>query len=222
VNTTESNAMLLCGACGAAVDDLAENGDVCGECRKGFYDQADLDLLGVTAADARSALHHEATDPWATATVKAEWLDRVPTTLLQLVADLDDQLRPVVEDPWADGKPKTQARVKDASIAQVREQTNIAEVISERVTLRPAGGGNLKGLCPFHEERTPSFNVRPQVGAYHCFGCGVGGDAIDFVMRSRQVSFAEAVALLAAHLGLPVEYVNGIGDPWATGQAPPF
>jgi DNA primase len=100
-------------------------------------------------------------------------------------------------------------RIRDEDIALVRERTNIADVISEQVTLRPAGAGSLKGLCPFHDEKTPSFNVRPQVGAFHCFGCSEGGDAIDFVMKIDHLSFAEAVERLAARAGVQLRYVEG-------------
>jgi DNA primase len=100
-------------------------------------------------------------------------------------------------------------RIREEDIALVRERTNIADVVGDQVTLRPAGGGSLKGLCPFHDEKTPSFNVRPQVGAYHCFGCNVGGDAIDFVMKIDHLSFAEAVERLAARAGVQLRYVEG-------------
>jgi DNA primase len=100
-------------------------------------------------------------------------------------------------------------RIRDEDIALVRERTNIADVVSDQVTLRPAGAGSLKGLCPFHDEKTPSFNVRPQVGAYHCFGCDAGGDAIDFVMKIDHLSFAEAVERLAARAGIQLRYVEG-------------
>ena len=66
-------------------------------------------------------------------------------------------------------------RVKDEDIALVRDRTSIADIIGESVTLRPAGGGNLKGLCPFHDEKTPSFTVAPARNVYYCHGCGQGG-----------------------------------------------
>lgn len=95
-------------------------------------------------------------------------------------------------------------RIRDDDIAAVREATKIEEVIGQHVTLRSAGGGNLKGLCPFHEERSPSFNVTPARGLYHCFGCGKGGDVIAFVQEVESLSFADAVERLAerAHLTL--------------------
>jgi DNA primase len=91
-------------------------------------------------------------------------------------------------------------------IALVRERTSIVDVISERVTLKSAGGGNLKGLCPFHDEKSPSFNVTPARGFYHCFGCGVGGDVINFVMEIDHLSFTEAVERLAGRVGVQLRY----------------
>ena len=89
-------------------------------------------------------------------------------------------------------------RILAEDIALVRERARIDEVISDQVTLKPAGGGSLKGLCPFHDERSPSFHVTPAKGLYHCFGCQAGGDVIDFVMKTDMVTFAEAVEKLAA------------------------
>ncbi|WP_026922870.1 DNA primase [Glycomyces arizonensis] len=97
-------------------------------------------------------------------------------------------------------------RIRDADIQLVRERVDIAEVIGERVTLRNAGGGNLKGLCPFHDERSPSFNVTPARGVYHCFGCGVGGDAITFLTELDGLTFVEAIERLAARAGLKLTY----------------
>ena len=97
-------------------------------------------------------------------------------------------------------------RIRDADIQLVRERVDIADVIGERVTLRNAGGGNLKGLCPFHDERSPSFNVTPARGVYHCFGCGVGGDAITFLTELDGLSFVEAVERLAARAGIKLTY----------------
>nr|WP_025272109.1 DNA primase [Haloglycomyces albus] len=102
-------------------------------------------------------------------------------------------------------------RIRQADIQRVREQIDIADVISERVTLRNAGGGNQMGLCPFHDERSPSFNVTPARGVYHCFGCGVGGDAITFLMEADGLSFAEAVERLAAKAGFQVTYEDDAG-----------
>ncbi|GAA2897228.1 DNA primase [Actinoplanes cyaneus] len=100
------------------------------------------------------------------------------------------------------------ARVKDEDIALVRDRTSIADVISETVTLRSAGGGNLKGLCPFHDEKSPSFNVSPARGVYFCFGCGQGGDAIKFLMDAEHLSFVEALERLAGKAGIQLRYDN--------------
>src|SRR5215467_5772896 len=97
-------------------------------------------------------------------------------------------------------------RIRQDDVDQVRESVRIEEVIAEHVALKPAGVGSLKGLCPFHDERTPSFNVRPQVGRYHCFGCGEGGDVIDFVQKVDHLSFSEAVERLAARIGHTLRY----------------
>ncbi|WP_020574510.1 DNA primase [Actinopolymorpha alba] len=100
-------------------------------------------------------------------------------------------------------------RIRDDDIALVRERTRIDEVISQYVTLRPAGAGSLKGLCPFHDEKSPSFNVRPQIGYAHCFGCGVGGDAIWFIQEIEGLSFVEAMERLAARAGIQLRYADG-------------
>ena len=94
-------------------------------------------------------------------------------------------------------------------VETVRERVRIDEVIGAHVTLRPAGVGTLKGLCPFHDEKTPSFNVRPQVGRYHCFGCGEGGDVIAFVQKVDGLGFTEAVEHLAGRIGLTLRYEDG-------------
>ena len=99
-------------------------------------------------------------------------------------------------------------RVKDEDIALVRDRTSIADIINETVTLRSAGGGNLKGLCPFHDEKTPSFNVATAKGVYYCYGCGAGGDAIAFVMNLEHLSFVEAVERLAAKAGIQLTYIE--------------
>ena len=90
-------------------------------------------------------------------------------------------------------------------IENLRERTDLAELIGKRITLKKAGS-NYKACCPFHDERTPSFNVRPDKGFYHCFGCGAHGDAIAFLQEYENLSFTEAVESLAAHLGLDVPY----------------
>jgi DNA primase len=100
-------------------------------------------------------------------------------------------------------------RIKADDIALVKERSSIEDVVREHVTLRPAGPGSLKGLCPFHDEKTPSFNIRPAVGAWHCFGCGEGGDVISFVQKVEHLTFAEAVERLAQKLGMELQYDEG-------------
>jgi DNA primase len=104
-------------------------------------------------------------------------------------------------------------RIRDEDIALVRERSAIADVVGAQVGLRNAGGGSLKGLCPFHEEKTPSFNVSPARGYFHCFGCGVGGDVIDFVMKSDHLSFTEAIERLAGRAGIALRYEEGGAAP---------
>jgi DNA primase len=99
-------------------------------------------------------------------------------------------------------------RIRDDDIALVRERTPIEEVVSAHVTLRPAGGGSLKGLCPFHDEKSPSFHVTPVRGFYHCFGCQEGGDVITFVQKIEGVGFTEAVERLAGRYGVDLRYVD--------------
>jgi len=104
-------------------------------------------------------------------------------------------------------------RIRDDDIALVRERSPVADVIGEYVALRPAGGGNLKGLCPFHEEKSPSFNVTPARGFWHCFGCAAGGDVISFVQQIDHLAFAEAVERLAARVGIQLRYEQGGAAP---------
>jgi DNA primase len=102
-------------------------------------------------------------------------------------------------------------RIRDEDIALVREKSPIADVIGDHVQLRNAGGGNLKGLCPFHDEKSPSFNVTPTRGMYYCFGCQAGGDVIRFVQDIEHVDFGEAVERLAQRAGVQLRYVEGGG-----------
>jgi DNA primase len=97
-------------------------------------------------------------------------------------------------------------RIRDEDITLLRERVSIVDVVSDHVTLKPAGGGNLKGLCPFHDEKTPSFQVKPSQGVYYCFGCASGGDTIRFVMEIDHLSFVEAVERLAARSGIELRY----------------
>ncbi|MCU0266506.1 MAG: DNA primase [Actinomycetia bacterium] len=104
-------------------------------------------------------------------------------------------------------------RIRDEDIALVRERARIDEVVGEYVQLRSAGGGSLKGLCPFHEERSPSFNVTPARGYFFCFGCSEGGDVITFVQKIDHLTFAEAVERLAAKYGVQLRYEEGGSAP---------
>ncbi|HEV2873185.1 MAG TPA: DNA primase, partial [Actinomycetota bacterium] len=97
-------------------------------------------------------------------------------------------------------------RIRDESIAEIREATDVVALVGEYVTLRPGGGTRMKGLCPFHQEKTPSFTVDSSRGLFHCFGCGIGGDAIDFLMKQETLSFTEAVERLAHRSGIEVRY----------------
>ncbi len=100
-------------------------------------------------------------------------------------------------------------RISQADVEEVKARTNIADIIGERVALKSAGVGSLKGLCPFHDERSPSFHVRPQVGFYHCFGCGESGDVYTFLQRMDHLSFAESVERLAARVGITLHMEEG-------------
>ncbi|MDN5656809.1 DNA primase [Brevibacterium sandarakinum] len=101
--------------------------------------------------------------------------------------------------------------IKREDIDELRSRTRIDEVVGEFVTLKTAGIGSLKGLCPFHDERTPSFTVRPQVGMYHCFGCGESGDVFSFLQKIEQLSFVETVESLAGKIGMHLRYEDGKG-----------
>ncbi|EFC85873.1 DNA primase [Parafrankia sp. EUN1f] len=100
-------------------------------------------------------------------------------------------------------------RIRDADIALVRERSPIADIVGDHVQLRPVGGGSLVGLCPFHDEKSPSFNVRPSVGFFHCFGCNEGGDVYAFVRKIDGLSFPEAVERLARRAGITLTYEGG-------------
>ncbi|MGG5751285.1 DNA primase [Zafaria sp. Z1313] len=99
--------------------------------------------------------------------------------------------------------------IKREDIDEVRSRTDIKEVVEGYVTLRSAGVGSFKGLCPFHDERSPSFHVRPQVGSFHCFGCGESGDVISFIQKMDHTGFSETVERLAARIGYELRYEDG-------------
>ncbi|MCL7493234.1 MULTISPECIES: DNA primase [Streptomyces] len=100
-------------------------------------------------------------------------------------------------------------RINDDDVKAVRDAVPIDAVVSEYLQLRNAGGGNLKGLCPFHDEKSPSFHVSPAKGLYHCFGCQEGGDTVDFIMKLDHLSFAETIERLASQAGITLRYEEG-------------
>ncbi|MBA0126215.1 DNA primase [Haloechinothrix sp. YIM 98757] len=99
--------------------------------------------------------------------------------------------------------------IRESDIAEVRERNRIDDVIGEYIALRRAGGGALKGLCPFHDEKSPSLNVRPSHGTFHCFGCGEGGDVIAFITKIEHLGFVESVERLADRAGIQLTYTGG-------------
>ena len=112
-----------------------------------------------------------------------------------------------MSQPQSNGSTPPRGRLADSVVDRVRERAseNIADIVSESVTLKPSGGGSLKGLCPFHDERTPSFNVNTSTGRYHCFGCGEDGDGISFIQEINGGDFRWAVEYLADRYGIPIE-----------------
>ncbi|HEX2861179.1 MAG TPA: DNA primase, partial [Lacunisphaera sp.] len=103
--------------------------------------------------------------------------------------------------------------IKANSIRDLKNRVNIHDVVIRVVALKKAGGGRFKGLCPFHSEKTPSFNVSADKGFFKCFGCGKAGDAINFVMETEGLQFTEAVEAIAQRFGFPLEYEEGSGGP---------
>jgi DNA primase len=99
-------------------------------------------------------------------------------------------------------------RIPDRDIAAIRERTRIEDVVGDYVQLRRAGADSMKGLCPFHDEKSPSFHVRPNHGHFHCFGCGEGGDAYAFLQKIEHITFVEAVEMLADRIGYTVTYTG--------------
>ena len=104
-------------------------------------------------------------------------------------------------------------------LARLKERTSIEDVVREQVTLRRSGS-SLVGLCPFHDEKTPSFHVNPATGYYHCYGCGEGGDVISFVQKTEHLAFTEAVQRLADKIGMELRLEEGSrqGDDATTGR----
>ena len=104
-------------------------------------------------------------------------------------------------------------RIREEVIAAIRERLPIEQVIGDYVTLKPAGAGRFKGLCPFHDEKTPSFNVNAALGFYKCFGCSAGGDLIRFVQDKDNLSFVETIEVLARRAGVEITYEQGGAAP---------
>jgi len=99
-------------------------------------------------------------------------------------------------------------RISDRDIASIRERVRIEDVVGEYVQLRRAGVDSMKGLCPFHDEKSPSFHVRPNHGHFHCFGCGEGGDVYTFLQKIEHVTFVEAIEMLADRIGYTITYTG--------------
>ncbi|MDF9810464.1 DNA primase [Aurantimicrobium minutum] len=109
-------------------------------------------------------------------------------------------------------------RIRQADVEELKQRVNIADVIGDYVTLKSAGVGSMKGLCPFHDERSPSFHVRPTVGYFHCFGCGESGDVYTFVQKMDHLSFTESIERLAQRINFELHYEEGSGKPNESGN----
>jgi DNA primase len=108
-------------------------------------------------------------------------------------------------------------RIRASDVEEVKRRTNLADLVGDYVTLKNAGIDSMKGLCPFHDERSPSFHVRPALGYYHCFGCGESGDAFTFLQRMDHLTFTESVERLAARIHYVLTYEEGA---WRARSAP--
>ncbi len=115
-----------------------------------------------------------------------------------------------VQPPGAAAFPATMPLVKPTCVRDLRTRVNIVDVISRSVTLKKAGS-RFKGLCPFHQEKSPSFHVNPDMGVYKCFGCGKSGDLITFVRETEGLNFVEAIEALGQRFNVPIEYEEGAG-----------
>ena len=100
-------------------------------------------------------------------------------------------------------------RIRDEDVAYIRDRAPIDEIVGDYVQLKNAGGGQKKGLCPFHDEKSPSFHVTPSKGYFHCFGCQTGGDVIAFLMKIDHLTFSETIERLADRLGYTLRYEEG-------------
>lgn len=109
-------------------------------------------------------------------------------------------------------------RIKEEDVTYIRERCAIDEVVADYVQLKSAGGGQKKGLCPFHDEKSPSFHVTPSKGFFHCFGCQTSGDVISFVMKMDNLSFTETIERLADRMGYQLRYEEGNFTPAPAGN----
>ncbi len=109
-------------------------------------------------------------------------------------------------------------RIKEEDVTYIRERSPIDEVVADYVQLKSAGGGQKKGLCPFHDEKSPSFHVTPSKGFFHCFGCQTSGDVISFVMKMDHLSFTETIERLADRIGYQLRYEEGNFTPAPAGN----
>ena len=100
--------------------------------------------------------------------------------------------------------------IKPSCVRDLKMRVNLVDVVSRVATLKRAGS-RMKGLCPFHSEKSPSFHVDPDKGLYKCFGCGKAGDVISFVRETEQLGFTEAVEALGQRFSIVIEYEEGSG-----------
>lgn len=108
--------------------------------------------------------------------------------------------------------------IKKEDIEKVRATADLYDIVSATVTLKPSGTGTYVGLCPFHDEKTPSFSVRPALGVWHCFGCGLGGDVFGYVEHQENIDFRDAVELLADKYHIELHYDKADNVPAHTGS----
>jgi hypothetical protein len=108
-------------------------------------------------------------------------------------------------------------RIREDDVAYIRDRAPIDEVVADYVQLKSAGGGQKKGLCPFHDEKSPSFHVTPSKGYFHCFGCQTGGDVIAFLMKIDHLTFTETIERLADRIGYTLRYDEGSSGPLGPG-----
>jgi len=109
-------------------------------------------------------------------------------------------------------------RIRDEDVSYVRDRSPVDEVVGEYVQLKNAGGGQKKGLCPFHDEKSPSFHVTPSKGYFHCFGCQTGGDVIAFIMKMEHLTFTETIERLAERIGYQLTFDQSSGTRAPAGQ----